>query len=337
MLSRLRTFFRRLKNASFRRMFTYIGEIHRETGRSRVLTFLDMCVCILKYGIGYLEYRVYGFAHIRDDARRRTFMTMTENKRIIAALNDPEKSDALFDDKAGFLKAFSPYIKRRWVDLRTASDDELYAFLDGVETFFAKPVDDYGGHGIEKFGTKDLDRSALRGRLEERKQLVLEEGIVQHPEMDRLNPSSINTMRMVTVVDKEGVPRHLYTIVRMGRTGSVVDNVTSGGFYTKVEPDGTLCARAFCDATGEIVTSHPDTGTVFAGFRIPCYAEAVSLCLEAALVVPEVRYVGWDVAVTPDGPCFVEGNPMPSYDMIQNYAFQDGSGEGILKEFRKYL
>ncbi|MCR4893968.1 MAG: hypothetical protein K5911_04430 [Eubacteriales bacterium] len=337
MISRLRTFWHRLKNASFRRMFTYIEEIHKESGKSRILTFIDMCFCILRYGVGYLEYRVFGFAYIKGAAKRRTFMNMTENKKLIAALNNPEKSQELFEDKAGFLREFDDYAKRRWLDLRTADDSQLNEFLDQTDIFFAKPMDDYGGHGVTRYVKSETDRSTLRKELEEKKLELLEEGIRQHEKLNELNSSSINTLRMVTVVDREGAPHLIYTIMRIGRAGSVVDNVSSGGLYTRVRDDGTLCANTFCDATGSIMTTHPDTGVVFGGFAVPNYEDAKAMCLEAALKVPEVRYVGWDVAITPDGPCIVEGNPMPSYDMIQNYAFQDGSGKGILTEFKKYI
>lgn len=43
------------------------------------------------------------------------------------------------------------------------------------------------------------------------------------------------------------------------------------------------------------------------------------MCKKAAEVIPQVGYIGWDVAITPDKPVLVEGNTLPSYDMVQNY------------------
>lgn len=53
------------------------------------------------------------------------------------------------------------------------------------------------------------------------------------------------------------------------------------------------------------------------------FFEAVEMCKKAALVVPQVGYIGWDVAITPTRPVLVEGNTLPSYDMCQNYGHID--------------
>ena len=49
-----------------------------------------------------------------------------------------------------------------------------------------------------------------------------------------------------------------------------------------------------------------------------------------------LRYVGWDVAITPDGPVLVEGNDLPGYDMCQNHRFHD-DGRGIKDAFEYAL
>lgn len=58
------------------------------------------------------------------------------------------------------------------------------------------------------------------------------------------------------------------------------------------------------------------------------------MCCRAAFVEPHMRYVGWDVAITPDGPVFVEGNNLPGYDMVQNSRHRD---EGVLPLFKAKL
>ena len=45
--------------------------------------------------------------------------------------------------------------------------------------------------------------------------------------------------------------------------------------------------------------------------------EAVEIAKEAALVVPQIRYIGWDICVTPNGPAIIEGNTYPGYDFWQ--------------------
>ena len=60
------------------------------------------------------------------------------------------------------------------------------------------------------------------------------------------------------------------------------------------------------------------------------------MCKKAALVVPQVGYVGWDVAITPERPVLVEGNTLPSYDMCQNYGHIDNK-TGVKPKFTAIL
>ena len=58
--------------------------------------------------------------------------------------------------------------------------------------------------------------------------------------------------------------------------------------------------------------------------------------LEAMRVVPQVRFVAWDVAITEKGPVFIEGNSFPSHAVPQ-FAAHYPDGIGILPEFRKFM
>ena len=80
--------------------------------------------------------------------------------------------------------------------------------------------------------------------------------------------------------------------------------------------------------------THPITGVRFEGFEIPFFNEAVDLCKRAAMVVPQVQYVGWDVAITPSGPVIIEGNSFTGYDMPQNHKFHEDRC-GLLKQFKE--
>ena len=47
------------------------------------------------------------------------------------------------------------------------------------------------------------------------------------------------------------------------------------------------------------------------------YKEACNLVKEAATVVEEVKYIGWDIAITPKGPSIIEGNSYPGVFQIK--------------------
>lgn len=325
MLGKIRVFFRRVGSMSLRRMFMYIGQIHEETGVSRIRTFFDMVWCALHYGVGYLDYRVFGFAKIRGK-RRKTYMTMNHNLALARKLNNSDYYRC-FQNKIVFNQRFASYLHRDYMVLYEGKAKELEAFCRGRETVFVKTPGSFGGQGVEKIAlSPGIDYRVLYERLVHAGQLLVEETLRQHEQMNRLCERSINTVRIVTLL-VDGKAQVLYALLRMGNGVKAVDNISSGGLYTMVDGHGVLSDVAFCDKTGEYYKKHPFTHTSFAGFHIPYFEEACAMCCEAALVEPHVGYVGWDVAIMPEGPALVEGNHLPGYDMCQNAAFtKDGIG-----------
>lgn len=327
-------FGRALRSASLRRMNQNIAAIHKETGANRVRLFVDMVWCSLRYGVGYLDYRVFGFVNNRG-ARRKTFMTSYHNIALTRQFNDLQCYD-LLNDKIQFCRKWNDFLGRPWLDLRSSTAEELAELFDSQGTVFVKPAMEFGGKGVEKLTlVPDTDVAALRARLLEEGRVLAEGAIVQHPELARLCPSSVNTLRMVTLL-LDGEPRLLYALIRVGSGKSSVDNISSGGMYTLIGDDGVLHYPAFCDKTSEFYEAHPVTGEPFVGFAVPCYPEAVQMCLQAAKVEPRLGYIGWDVAVTPEGPVLVEANNLPGYDMVQNARFHP-DGQGILPKLEHLL
>jgi hypothetical protein len=78
------------------------------------------------------------------------------------------------------------------------------------------------------------------------------------------------------------------------------------------------------------------TGTPIIGFQVPYFQEALDMCNAAALKVPQMRFIAWDVAITQNGPCFIEGNSFPSHAVPQ-FAAHYPDGIGIMKAFREFI
>ena len=332
-LLRIRNTCRRIRSASLARMKLHINQIHKECGRSRFDLAADMLWCTLRYGVGYLDYHVFGFGHNRG-ACRKTFMTMSHNNGLTRLVCRRELYP-LMNDKVRFLTFYGEFLGRRWLDLRVCDAAALEELLQTCPVVFAKVPDSFGGQGVERVVAGREPVSALYDRLTGQGQVLVEEAITQHPELNRLNPTSVNTLR-ITILMARGQARFLYGLIRVGSGDSAVDNISSGGMYTYIGQDGLLEFPAFCDKTGQFYDCHPVTGTPFPGFRIPFYREAVELCLKAAAKEPGLGYIGWDVAITPTGPVLVEGNLLPGYDMPQNARFHP-EGQGLLPVFQEAL
>ena len=333
-MEKVKTFLRRMGSGSFKRLFNNLNIVHKESGKSKILIFIDMIYSMFAYEIGYLDYLTFGFVYIGKE-KRKTFMTMNDNIALVKKLNNSEYYD-FFDDKLKFNNTFSKYLKRDFVDLNDGFE-KFENFCQGKINFFAKQPRSFGGLGVEKIKlNENTDLKKLYNELMEKKMFLAEETIIQHPKMNELCDKSINTIRIVTILNDKGESKFVYALVRVGNGKNEVDNVTSGGMYTLLENDGTIMHPLFCDKTVTYYDVHPNNGKVFKGFKIPCFNEAVKMCKEAALVVPEMRYVGWDVAITENGPVFVEGNNLPGYDMCQNHRFHD-DGCGMKEVFEKVI
>lgn len=207
-------------------------------------------------------------------------------------------------------------------------DEYIEEIISGstAAKIFVKPRFGLGGKGIVVFkndGTRFVNeqgrtldpgffRDELKGNL-----YIVQEGLVQHQEMNKLYPHSINTFRIVTECI-DGKTRVLYALVRMGRGGKQVDNASSGGIYIKIDSEtGQLGDFAF--GNNRITTDvHPDTGFVFKGAKIGCWDEAKRFILEAAHKFRSIKYIGWDVAFSEDGPAIIEINKRPDIGLIQD-------------------
>lgn len=332
--ARIRITLRRVRQASFRRLNQNIQTIHQQTGKNRLLLLGDMLWCAARYGVGYLDYHVFGFASNRGK-NRKTYMTMNHNVAVTRLVNDTALYP-LMNDKVKFMQTYGAFIGRQWTDLRQSGGEGLRALCADGGAVFVKPVDAFGGKGVERIvPDENTDFDLLAEQCVAGGQYLAEQAICQHPDLNALCPSSVNTLRIVTLVAR-GEARFMYALLRVGSGTGHVDNISSGGMYTLIGTDGTLEFPAFCDKTGLYYDKHPVTGTAFPGFSVPCFNEAVELCRKAAMVEPRLGYIGWDVAITPHGPVIVEGNVLPGYDMAQNARFHP-DGKGLLPAFQAAL
>ena len=328
-------FMRRIRSMSFARMEENISIIHRETGVSKAFIRADMINCALQRNVGYLDYRVFGFANNRSKENRATYMTMNHNSCLSKKLND-RSAISVFIDKEKFNEKFRSYIGRDYLFLPDCDARALKTFCSDKAFVFAKVTSSFGGQGIERLCTADIsDYDALYNRLTEEKKFLLEEAIIQHSEMERLSPKSVNTLRIVTILH-DGEAKYVYSLIRMGNGKNFVDNISSGGMYALLDDQGRISERAFCDKTMQFYECHPVSGVRFSDFTVPYFREAIEMCKQAATVEPRVGYVGWDAAITPDGPVLVEGNHLPSYEMCQNSGLNH-SKIGILPRFEEIL
>ena len=147
--------------------------------------------------------------------------------------------------------------------------------------------------------------------------LIVQKPVGQHKMMMQLHASSVNTIRMTTLL-KDGKAYLLSALVRMGVGGKRVDNAWAGGISCGIRQDGRLKPIAFT-IEGERVDRHPD-GAVFSDCLIPNYDRFVALAEKLQEQTPHNRMVSWDFAVGEDGePTLIEANLWSGGSMVHQY------------------
>lgn len=185
--------------------------------------------------------------------------------------------------------------------------------------FIKKTEDSHGGRNTFKITDADLvsDSHDLNKLFDEvrRSGYLFQELVIQHKLLSDIYPGSLNTIRFDTYTDRNNITYLYSAFLRMGVNKSYVDNISSGGICIGINMDnGSLLSEAISDVVhgkGKIFKIHPDTGFRLEGFKIPFFSEAGNIALKAAKLVPQLKVLGWDLAIQEDGPILIEGNTHP--------------------------
>lgn len=333
-MSRLSYFFKRLVKMDWKAMWSTTALLKERSGKSRLWLLADMLRCAVKYNAGYVDYKIAQMYNL-NDRQRRTVITRGISNSIVRRMNDKAYWH-FFDDKTQFNELFRQWIPRKWLLINETTTAEALAELMTLPQLIGKPLEGSSGQGIQRYTPEDWQKGAedFLARLRVDGIGILEEIVQQHPQMASLCATSVNTCRIATLLgDKQqGI---VYGFLRIGN-GKVVDNVDCGGMAARIDLDSGMLLTVGADKQGNTFEKHPLTGTPIVGFRIPYWEEAKAMCMEAAQKVPQMRFVAWDVAITADGPTFIEGNSFPSHAVPQ-FAAHYPDGIGILPEFEKFI
>ncbi len=327
-----------LSGMRLKRFKPILDRAHEISGRSKLWLTADMIRCARRYGCGYHDYIQFGMYDLTDE-QRATMVTRVVSRKLMDTLND-ERDAHVLDNKGEFARLYGKFMKRDVLALSEASEAEIDAFIEKHPHMFCKPTDGACGHGCFIY-----DYDPARGRegfladMRAQGVGVCEECLRQHPEQAEFNPSSLNCIRIITLIDSGGAPHVIYAVQKFGTKDVCVDNYGPGGIGCRVNVDtGTVDWPAVIGEgyLRETFTVHPTSGKQLVGYKIPYFKEACEMCCEAAMVTPTLRYVGWDVGITPDGPAIVEGNDFTDYLFYQHVP-QTPDGIGMLPVFRKYV
>lgn len=300
-------------------------------------------------GIGAKNFSLYSLA----DVPRTTWSDYLINEPLklrYAAITSADSRN-LADDKTRF------YLHCREHDIRTVPILALIASADGANTtiphlvsvrdmkeafspgeYFLKPingshgkgtfsltVDDAGFHWSGRHGSVEDFHAECVSILKGVKALIVQPKVINHQAIrDITHAKGLSTIRVVTFRNGDAIDV-VAACLRIVVGNSEVDNFSHG-------ESGNLVAGIDV-ASGKLVTSigsrsrtwptmidvpqHPHSKASILGISMPYWDEVIALVKKAHTSTTGLRSVGWDVAITQDGPLIVEANWRYDVDILQ--------------------
>jgi hypothetical protein len=280
--------------------------------------FVDMYWLALRHSIPPLEYALYRF----DEPERRKDMheyVYWNDLPALAALNARRGSDNRdVQDKDRFAdicaKNGFPHVPTLAVFDRGRQVYPAASFVPDAPVLWTKSLRLKGGAGGAKWIKDGESYHDIHGRrvaadklaVEFRKEDCLVQPFVEnHPDVARVTNGALAALRIVTGVDKHGEAQFVASLIGLphgARETSVAAILCSIALDT-----GRIQFAAM--PGGEPVADHPDTGAPIIGIHLPFWQESVELVRRAhAAAFPRFPFLGWDIALTKEGPILLETN-----------------------------
>ena len=198
-------------------------------------------------------------AQYLNSEQRATFVTRGINNTVVKLLNDPDYYHIL-DNKTEFYTMFNDYLHRKWLNFAKCSKSEFVDFMQEFDEIICKPDDLCCGKGVDKLKKADFGSlDDMYDELKRRHISIVEEVVKQHHDMSRINPDSVNTIRVYTVLT-DGKANAIYACIRMGNSDRPVDNINAGGMYSPIDMKTGKIAFPACDKQRKVYEKHPRSG-----------------------------------------------------------------------------
>ena len=273
----------------------------------KIGVFCDFVKEYVFHGAYLEDYIQYGFYWKKRRDRER--YVVYEKLMDLKDTCNKEEFRYILNNKFDFNRVYKDYLHRDYLCIDDANIDDFKEFIKNKEYIFAKEYDGSCGVGVNKVKVSDIeDIEALFNRY--KKQKILCEGVLnQCEELAEFNDSSINTLRIVTLRKADGEVKIMGGLLRMGRKGKIADNFHHNGIVAYLDGDTGIVSTTGVDREYNRYIHHPDSGKQIVGFNVPVWDKIEKTIKEAAMVVPELRYIGWDVVITKNYEvAIIEGN-----------------------------
>lgn len=298
---------------------------------SSIALYKDVISSSIRYNMSPLEFfklRLYD----KSPEERSQYVSARFIRKFQLQMNPAAYSDIL-SDKIKFLSHFKDLIGRKWSTLEIIRNNSSLAesFLnDEKGKIVLKNSRGMSGKEVKVIETKDLTFANLLKLMDDQNFDLIEEYIIQHDSLMNMAPRGLNTIRIISQLQNNEVII-IGACLKLSIYNSI-DNLNSGNVAMPVDIETGIVTDAgiFLDITKEDLKKHPLSGKDIIGFQVPFWKECIELVKKGALLTPQNRSIGWDVAVTNEVPLLIEGNHNWGHDIWQ-MSYRKGFKEIIFK------
>ena len=325
--------------AAERAIANFAQQLSIKTGLDAGWLYRDIIKVKRMNRISLDEYEWTGCYNLNDE-QKRSVSTLWSRMDFRRTYTD-RRYIGLLMNKYIFSKVFSDFYGRRCVQLSDVTPELLKELGGEAKKVVIKPNCKGQGQGVKILPVADDEQiDAAMKTVKDLGQGVIEEFIIQHEDLQRLNPAAVNIVRFYSIVTPKGT--YIFAPVL---TTSITMEISNG-----CQDALTMLADI---RTGKVLTfavdqnntvdyrEHPVTHVPFEGFQIPYWKETIDMMAKALPLASKISNIGWDVAITPEGPIIIEANTIPGFNTAQYRGFGHVTGgygyQGLFDEGTKNI
>lgn len=261
------------------------------------------------------EYEWLGYDKLSDE-QKKTMSTLWTRAEFRKTFTD-KRYKCILMNKYIFSKVFSDYYGRRCYMAKDVSA-KLLGELSGREgRVVAKPNCKGQGKGIMVLPTEtEEERRAALDFLAGADNYIVEEYITQHSQLAKLNPGAVSIIRFYSLCSPAG--SYIFAPVLTAAINKDISNGCQDALTAMIDIRTGLVITDAVDQNNIVeYAAHPVTGVSFKGLQIPYWQETLAMMRAALPLASKISNIGWDVAITEEGPLIIEANTIPGFNTAQ--------------------
>ena len=300
-----------------------ISLINKKTGKKKISIFFDIIKCANKYKSNPKDYIVFEMYKL-NDKQRATIITNGINNKLIKKNNN---DTTVFDNKIDFNKKFHKYLLRDWLSLNDYN--EFIDFTKKHSTIIAKTANH--DSEVEEITINEKNSKKIYNKLQEEQKVLIEEKATQCKELASLNPSSLNTMKIITINNKIVAA---YLIV--GNSKDINNQNKEKELIAPINIETGIIDYPATNNEGKVFERHPITSELILWFQIPKWPRIVRYIERISREVSDANYICWNICLGEKDPFIISATAKPNHYLYQLPAHR-ANDTGLLPIFEEAM